>query len=96
MRLQNSFLILSYHKYMSKKTVKRHYKKHRRSYRKSDKKHFKRTYKKKRTYRKRFKRRDKGTEKGIQIFTEPKKMHSQSISVTPFQSGNMIPGLRNM
>jgi len=65
---------------MSKKTVKRHYRKH----------------KKKRTYRKRFKRRDKGTEKGIQIFTEPKKMHSQSISVTPFQSGNMIPGLRNM
>jgi len=80
LRLQNSFLILSYHKYMSKKTVKRHYRKH----------------KKKRTYRKRFKRRDKGTEKGIQIFTEPKKMHSQSISVTPFQSGNMIPGLRNM
>lgn len=101
MRLQNSFLILSYHKYMSKKTVKRHYKKHRisnkkkRTYRKGNKN--KRTYKKKRTYRKkRCKRIDKGTVKGVKLFTEPKKMHFQSISVTPIQSGNMIPGLRNM
>jgi len=67
---------------MSKKTVKRHYKKHRIS------------NKKKRTYRKN--RRDNGTGKRVQLFAEPKKMHSQSISVTPFQSGNMIPGLRNM
>ena len=57
----------------------------------------KRTYKrhrKRRTYRKN--RRNNGTGKGIQLFTEPKKMHSESISVTPIQSGNMIPGLRNI
>jgi len=86
---------------MSKKTkaLKRHYKKHRknrtyRTYRKGNKN--KRTYKKKINYKTRFKRIDKGTRKGIQIFTEPKKMRSQSISVTPIQSGNMIPGLREM
>ena len=88
--LQNSFLIFSYHKYMRKKTLKRHYKRHKRSYRKSVKKI------NKRTYRKRCKRRDKGTGKGFQLFTEPKKMDLQSISVTPIQSGNMILGLRNM
>ena len=77
---------------MSKKTVKRHYKKYKRSYRKSVKKI------NKRTYRKRFKRRDKGTGKGVQLFKKPKKMDLQSISVNPnqVQSGNMIPGLRNM
>jgi hypothetical protein len=69
---------------MSKKTVKRHYRKHRIS------------NKKKRTYRKRAKRIYKGTGKGVQIFTKPIKMRSQSISVTPIQSGNMIPGLREM
>ena len=89
MRLQNSFLIFSYHKYMSKKTVKRHYKKHRRTYRKRAK----------RTYRKNpFKRRNDGTGKGIQLFTEPKKIRFESISVNKneIQSGNMIPGLREM
>ena len=85
---------------MSKKTLKRHYKKHRknRTYRKGNKNKI--TYRKhnkmNKTYKTRFKRIDKETKKGIQIFTEPKKMRSQSISVTPIQSGNMIPGLRNM
>ena len=76
---------------MSKKTLKRHYKKHR-----SYKKHRKSC---KRTYRKnRFKKINNGTGKGVQLFTEPKKIHSQSISVNPnqVQSGNIIPGLRNM
>ena len=79
--LQNSFLIFSYHKYMRKKTLKRHYKRHRKSC--------------KRTYRKHRKSR---TEKGLQLFTKPKKIHFESVLVNKndFQSGNMIPGLRNM
>jgi|688.fasta_scaffold676379_2 hypothetical protein len=84
---------------MSKKTktLKRHYKKHKnkKTYRK---------HKNKKTYRKRFKKINNrtGTEKvtgrGIQLFTEPTKIHSQSILIdqTQIQSGNMIPGLRNM
>jgi hypothetical protein len=76
---------------MSKKTLKRHYRKHRKSCKRTYKKHYK---KHKRTYRKN--RLNNGTGKGVQLFTKPKKMRSQSISVTPIQSGNMIPGLRNM
>jgi hypothetical protein len=33
----------------------------------------------------------------VPLFTVPEKMHSQSIMVNQYkQSGNMIPGLRNM
>jgi hypothetical protein len=95
---------------MSKKTVKRHYKKHKhknkRTYRKHKNKRTYRKHKNKRTYRKhkikrtyrknRFKRINNGTGKGVQLFTEPTKIHSQSILVNQIQSGNMIPGLRNM
>ena len=78
---------------MSKKTVKRHYKRHyKRSYRKRFKKRIKRTYKK------RVKRINNGTGKGVQLFTEPKKTHFESVLVNKndFHSGNMIPGLREM
>ena len=70
---------------MSKKTVKRHYKKHK--------------HKNKRTYRKkRFNRINNGTGKGVKLFTEPENLHSESILVNQnqIQSGNMIPGLREM
>lgn len=79
---------------MSKKTktLKKHYKKHKnkRTYRK---------HKNKRTYRKKhFKIINNETGKGIQLFKEPIKIQSQSIFMNKnqIQSGNMIPGLRNM
>jgi hypothetical protein len=86
---------------MSKKTMtlKKHNKKHKnkRTYIKHKHKH----KNKKRTYRKkRFKiiNDESKTEKGIQLFIEPTKIHSQSILINQnqIQSGNMIPGLRNM
>jgi hypothetical protein len=79
---------------MSKKTVKRHYKKHKnkRTYRKHKNKN-------KRTYRKKhFKIINNETGKGIQLFKEPIKIHFKSVFMNKnqIQSGNMIPGLRNM
>jgi hypothetical protein len=76
---------------MSKKTKrikKRHYKKHR-------------TNKKKYTRRKSYKKRRDililPGSKGVPLFMAPEKIPSQSILVNQYrQSGNMIPGLRNM
>lgn len=67
------------------KSKKSHHKKHR-TYRK-------RTHKK-RTHRKR-RRRLLGS-KGVSIFTIPEKTQSEIISVNNRETGNMIPGLRNM
>ena len=63
-----------------------------------------RTVKRRRTVkRSRNKRRNRRTVKKLSnkgvvpLFTAPEKMHSQSIVVNQYkQSGNMIPGLRNM
>jgi hypothetical protein len=82
---------------MSEKTVKRHYKKH-----KNKNKRTYRTYRKhknKRTYRKKhFKIINNETGKGVQLFKEPMKIHFKSVFMNKnqIQSGNMIPGLRNM
>ena len=72
---------------MSKKTKrikKRHYKKHR----------------KRHTRRKLYKKRRDililPGSKGVPLFIAPEKISSQSILVNQRQSGNMIPGLRNM
>jgi hypothetical protein len=70
----------------TKRFNKRHYKKHR-----TYKRHTKR-----RLYRK---KRDILTlpgSKGVPLFMVPEKTSSQSILVNQRQSGNMIPGLRNM
>lgn len=78
------------------KTLKRHYKKHKKTYRKHK---YKNNNKNKRTYRiKRFTMINNETRKGIQLFKEPIKIQSQSIFINKnqIQSGNMIPGLRNM
>lgn len=73
------------------KTKKRHYKKHNKSHK--HRAHKNRSYRK-RTHRNR-RRRLLGS-KGVSIFTIPEKTQSEIISVNNRETGNMIPGLRNM
>jgi hypothetical protein len=78
----------------SKRIRKKHYKK-RRTYKKNKtikKKTNKNLYKKRRRYLLSL-----PGSKGLSLFTRPEKISSQSILVNQYkQSGNMIPGLRNM
>jgi len=78
---------------MSKKTnrIKKRNRTVRTNKRNRNKRNRSRTVKRKRTVK------NLSNKSVVPLFTVPEKMHSQSIVVNQYkQSGNMIPGLRNM